>query len=135
MSGIVHKGIIRKGENGTTQVELLDAVNCDACSAKGGCQLGAARDHVYQLEQAGDYRDGDLVEVELSEQLAVGALFWAYLFPFIVLFAGLVILLQFFSEGLAGLIAIVFLAIYYIMVYLNKRYFEKKFQLKIKSYD
>lgn len=135
MSGIVHKGIIRKSSDGVTRVELVDAVDCESCSAKGGCQLGGARDNVYQVKEGMNYADGDLVEVEMSEQMAMGALFWAYIFPFIVLFVGLVALNQFMGEGLAGLIAIAFLAIYYIMVYLNRGYFDKKFELKIKSYD
>jgi positive regulator of sigma E activity len=136
MSGIVHKGIIRKREDGSTHVELVDAVNCEACSVKGSCQMGESRDNVFEVDRDQDaYRDGESVEVELSSQMAFGALFWAYIFPFIVLFAALVILTNFVSEGMAGLISLAFLAMYYLMVYWNKSYFDKKFQLKIKRYD
>lgn len=136
MSGIVHKGIIRKREDGSTSVELVDAVNCEACSVKGSCQMGESRENVFKVDHSQDtFRDGDSVEVELSSQMAFGALFWAYIFPFIVLFAGLVIMTQFVSEGMAGLIALAFLGLYYYLVYLNKSYFDKKFQLKIKRYD
>lgn len=136
MSGIAHKGIIRKHEDGSTRVELVDAVNCEACSIKGSCQMGESRENVFEVNnREGMYRDGENVEVELSSQMAFGALFWAYIFPFIVLFAGLVIMTNFVSEGMAGLISLAFLALYYVLVYLNKSYFDKKFQLKIKRYD
>lgn len=132
----MHRGIIRKTQEGSTLVELVDGVECEACSIKGSCQMGETRENVFKVDfESEAYKDGEMVEVELSSSLAFSALFWAYIFPFLVLFTGLVIMTNFLNEGLSGLIALAFLAIYYLMVYLNRKYFDKKFQLKINRYD
>jgi sigma-E factor negative regulatory protein RseC len=136
MSGIVHKGIIRKDESGAINVELLDGLECESCSIKGSCQLGGTRDNVLKIDRVdAEYKEGEMVEVELSSGMAFGALFWAYIFPFIIMITGLIVMSNFVSEGIAGLMALAFLGLYYLGVYLNKQYFEKKFELKINRYD
>ena len=131
MSAIVHKGIIRRTAEGLTEVELVDGMECESCSVKGACQIGEVRDKVLPVDSSVAYQEGEMVSVELSSQMAFGALFWAYIFPFIVLITGLILLSLFLNEALSALIALAFLAIYYFLVYLNKDYFDKKFQLKI----
>jgi len=132
MSEIVHKGILKKTKDGKMEVQITDGVECESCSIKGACNVGETRDNKVTVDaEMLDFKDGEMVSVHLSESLAFSALFWAYVFPFIVLFVTLIILSSFMSEAMAGLISLVFLALYYLFIYLNKNYFNKKFSLKI----
>ena len=134
MAEIVHKGIVRKVENDQAEIELVDAVSCESCSAQGACQAGDLRDKVLRIQTGSrEFRVGQLVEVEMSTGMAFSALFWAYLFPFLLMLVGLVIGAQYVGELLSATVALGILAIYYILVYLNRAYFEKKFELKVNT--
>ena len=132
MSEIVHKGIVRKLENEHAEVEIIDGMVCESCSAKGACQVGEVRDKLIRVKDAsGTLQVGEAVEVELTTSMAFGALFWAYIFPFILLMLGLIIAINYVSELLAAGVGLGFLVVYYLLVYLNQKYFDKKFELKI----
>ena len=132
MSEIVHKGIVRETQDGVMEVEITDSMQCESCSVKGACNVGEVRENKVSIQndQRG-FKAGETVSVHLSQHLAFSALFWAYVFPFIVLFGGLIGLSVFVNELTAGLISIGFLLVYYLFIYLNKSYFNKKFSLKI----
>ena len=74
----------------------------------------------------------ETVKIEMSTKIAFKALFWAYLLPCIIIFSCVVTLSDFIDEGLAGLISILILLVYYSIIYLNKNYFKTKFNLTIK---
>lgn len=132
MGEIVHKGIVRKTEDGKLEVQLVDGMECESCQIKGACNIGETRDNKVRIvEEDEGFVAGEEVSVHLSNELAFSALFWAYIFPFIVLFGVLIILSLFMSELHAALIAIGFLMVYYFVIYLNKNYFNRKFSLKI----
>lgn len=132
MSEIVHKGVVQRAKNGEMEVEIIDGVECESCSIKGACSMGESREKLVSIDAGQlEFREGDTVSVHLSSGLAFSALFWAYIFPFIVLFGGLVALSFFFNEAIAGLISLVFLVVYYGFIYMNRTYFDRKFSLKI----
>ena len=132
MSEIVHKGVVSKNEDGKLEVTIVDGLECESCSIKGACNVGETRDNKVMVDMSKEsYEEGDKVSVHLSNHLAFSALFWAYIFPFIVLFGGLIILSLFMNEALAGLISLAFLAVYYFFIYMNRNYFNKKFSLRI----
>jgi len=133
MSEIIHTGIVNKKSDDSIEVQIIDGVECSSCSLKGACSIADSSDKMVKVQE-GDtvFMQGERVQVEMSAQMAFSAMFWGYIFPFIVLLSSVVILSLFYSEGVAGLTALAFLSIYYLLVYLNKNYFDKKFRLKIK---
>src|SRR5210317_1428109 len=99
MGEIIHKGIVRKTVDGKLEVALIDGLECESCHIKGACNIGETRDNkVRMLEEHEGFEAGEEVSVHLSNELAFSALFWAYIFPFIVLFGALIILSLFMSE-------------------------------------
>lgn len=133
MEEIIHKGVLRKNEVGKLEVEITDQVECSTCHVKGSCSAGGARDKIFPVDyDSNDFEPGELVTLHLSVKTAFKALFWAYIFPLILLLITIIISSTVFSELLTGLIAISSLVIYYFIIYLSKNYFNKEFSLNIK---
>ena len=134
-----HSGAISKITNSTITISLEPNINCEGCKAKAAC--GASESSSKEIEidnpnliqkQAGqNFVLNEEVAVVLQEELGLKAVFWAYLFPFMLLVSVLVIASSFFSEGLAGLLALSVLIPYYITLYLLNAFFKKKFKVSI----
>jgi len=134
MEEIIHKGIIRKGHDGELQVEITDQVECSACHVKGACAVGSSREKIFPVDSRfNDIEPGEQVYLHLSMKTAFKALFWAYIFPLILILVSIGAVGFFVSELLTGLIAIAVLVIYYTVLYLSKNYFNKEFSLNIKK--
>ena len=133
MNEISHKGVVIKIESGIAEVEISGNVDCDACGIKKSCIAIGNKDNRFFVDTAGqDFGTGDQVEMLISKSSAMNAVLWAYVFPFIVLMVSIIVFYDFMGELAAALAALVVVAVYYLFVYLNKRFFEKKFRLKIK---
>ena len=133
-----HSGTISKITNSTITVALEANINCEACKAKAACGASESSskeieiDNPNLLEQTKQrFALNEAVAVEMQEELGLKAVFWAYLFPFILLVSILLFASLFFSEGQAGLIALLVLIPYYITLYLLNAFFKKKFQVSI----
>ena len=135
MSEILHTGIVRKKNNSEVEVEIVDGVECSTCSLHGACNISETREKfVRVVSDDTDFQEGETVKIQMSHQMAFRALFWAYLFPFIIVIFSIIIISLFVNELVAGLVSILFLFIYYFLIYINKQYFNKIFQLKIKRF-
>ena len=133
MNQITHTGIISKKGLNNVFVDLVDGTECSSCSLKGACGVADVKEESLIIQNNDDiFQHGDIVKVQMSHQMAFSALFWAYIFPFIILLASVIVLSYFYSEGVAGLVSLSFVLIYYTIIYFNKNIFNKKFQLKIK---
>jgi sigma-E factor negative regulatory protein RseC len=71
------------------------------------------------------------VQVFLKKGLGLKAVFWAYVFPFILLFAVLLIASALYQEWLAGLLAIGVLIPYYLLLYVLKNSFKSAFKVSV----
>lgn len=133
-----HSGAISKITNSTITVSLEANINCEGCKAKAACGVSESSskeieiENPNQLEQTKErFTLNEEVAVEMQEELGLKAVFWAYLFPFILLVSVLVLASLFFSEGQAGLIALSVLVPYYVLLYLLHAFFKKKFKVSI----
>ncbi|MGE5355420.1 MAG: SoxR reducing system RseC family protein [Deltaproteobacteria bacterium] len=134
MSEINHKGVITRIENGIAEVLITDKINCEGCGAKSACISGNSNDKKFNINLEGkDYNPGDEVYFSLSQSSAINAVIWAYIFPFFVLVGSLLLFSLYFSEIKSALFSISLLAFYYVLIFINKRYFDRKFRLKIKN--
>ena len=134
MNEIVHKGIIRKKDKNNLEVEIVDGAECSSCSLNGACNIAETRDKILQIQvEDSSFKSDEQVSVHLSAQTAFSALFWAYLFPFIIILVSVVVLSNYFSEAVAGVSSLIFLLVYYGLIYLNKKYFNTKFKLEIRK--
>jgi sigma-E factor negative regulatory protein RseC len=74
-----------------------------------------------------------MVEVVGKTSQGFKALFYGYVFPFMLIMAILIILTSLqFSEGLSGLISLSVLVPYYFVLYLTRNKIRKSFEFEIK---
>ena len=135
-----HSGAISKITNSTITVSLEANINCEGCKAKAACGVSESSskeieiDNPNLLEQTRQpFVLNEEVAVEMQEELGLKAVFWAYLFPFILLVSILLVASLFVSEGQAGLIALSMLIPYYVTLHLLNAFFKKEFKVSIEK--
>lgn len=77
------------------------------------------------------FRINESVQVLIKKDLGLKAVIWAYVLPFIVMIAVLMITYQFVPEWLAGLLALIVLFPYYGILYYMNSFFRKKFKISV----
>ena len=134
-----HSGAITKISSSTITVSLDGNINCEGCKAKAACGASESSSKYIEIEHPDRFDNTfvkpfqlhEPVNVEMTEQLGLKAVFWAYVFPFILLIVVLLTASLFFTEWQAGLMALVVLVPYYTALrYLNS-FFKKKFKVSI----
>ena len=129
---IKHSGVISKITNDVVTISLKGNINCEACNAKAAC--GVSESNSKEIETSNSTQGLKLnenVEVLLNKNLGLKAVFWAYVFPFILLLTVLLIASTLFQEWIAGLLSIAVLIPYYLMLYVLRSTFDKTFKLSI----
>ena len=133
---IKHEGIISKiSENGIT-VSLKGNVNCEGCKAQSACGVSDSNDKEIEIvNSAQSFKLNEPVDVVLKRSLGLKAVFWAYVFPFILMFLVLIITSLFLKEWVAGLFSLAILIPYYFMLFVLKDRFQKAFQVSILKFN
>ena len=134
-----HLGAISKITNSNITVSIEGNVNCEGCKAKAACGVSETNVKEIEIQNPGlwdndtglSFSLNEEVTVELQEELGLKAVFWAYVFPFILLVGVLLIASVFFSEWQAGLLSLSILLPYYILLYFLNSFFKRKFKVSI----
>jgi sigma-E factor negative regulatory protein RseC len=129
---IKHEGIISKVSSNSITVSLKGNLHCEACNAKSACGVSDSDSKEIEiLTPAESLKVDESVQVFLKKGLGLKAVFWAYVFPFILLFAVLLIASALYQEWLAGLLAIGVLIPYYLLLYVLKNSFKSAFKVSV----
>ncbi len=129
---INHFGEISKINKNSIIVSLDNSTNCHTCKAKSAC--GISDSNTKEIEINNNFQSlhiNEKVNVIMRKELGLKAVFFAYVFPFILMFLTLIIASFFFKEWLAGLLSIFILIPYYIALYLYKDSFDSYFNISI----
>jgi positive regulator of sigma E activity len=127
-----HNGIVSKISKSTITISLKGNVNCEGCKAQSACGVSDSNDkEIEVLNPIQSFQINEPVGVVLKRELGLKAVFWAYVFPFILMVIVLVITSFFFKEWVAGLLSLFILLPYYYMLYVMKDSFQKAFQVSI----
>lgn len=134
-----HLGAISKITQAAITVSLEGNINCEGCKAKAACGVSESNSkeieiehpHINQVNVSQNFRLNEQVELVMQEELGLKAVFWAYVFPFILLISALLIASLFLTEWKAGLIALSILAPYYLFIHYLNPFFKKKFKVSI----
>ncbi len=129
---ITHEGVISKISNDTVTVSLKGNVSCEACKAKAAC--GVSESNSKEIEVNGisqSFKLNESVQVLLKKDLGLKAVFWAYIFPFVLMLSVLFLASPFFKEWVAGLLAIGVLIPYFLLLYVFSNFFKKVFTISI----
>ena len=151
---IKHDGIIiALNEDGTALVRIVQTSACAACKAKSMCasaesaekemtvvllgerapqNAGVFGDPAKAMRQEGerrDYKVGDTVEVMVQQKMGWKAVVLAYLLPFFVMLAVMLIgnAIWAVREEILGTVALCAMAVYYLVLGMFKDKLQKEF--------
>ncbi|NNG10417.1 MAG: SoxR reducing system RseC family protein [Arenibacter sp.] len=131
-NAFIHSGVVSEINGRSIVVSLDKNVHCESCSAKGACGVSdSASKEVEIIDYEGSIKLNESVKVVLQKKLGQKAVFWAYIFPFLLMLITLITTSLFFAEWIAGLMSLLILIPYYLVVYANNNYFKKTFKISI----
>ena len=129
---VKHDGVVSKISNHSITVALTGNVHCEACNAKTVCGASESNSKEIEVEDVSQaLRLNENVEVILKKNVGLKAVFWAYVFPFILLMTALLVSSLYYKEWVAGLLAFAILVPYYGMLYVLRSTFKKEFQISL----
>lgn len=129
---VKHEGIVSKISKNAITISLKGNVNCEGCKAQSACGVSDSNDK--EIEVSNPFQSFSLnepVDVLLKKELGLKAVFWAYVFPFILMMVVLVTASFFMQEWAAGMLSLLVLVPYYFMLFVLKDSFKKAFQVSI----
>lgn len=127
-----HRGIVSKILDDKIIISLTENVNCEGCKAKSACGVSESNNKEIEISKTvQSFNLNEEVDVVLRRELGLKAVFWAYLFPFLLMIFALLVSSAFVKEWVSGLISLFILIPYYIILYLFQENFRKVFKLSI----
>lgn len=131
---ITHAGIVSGFTRDSVVIRLSENIHCEGCRAKAVCGVAESPSKEIEVMQAREsLKLNDPVEVVLRKELGLKAVFWAYVFPFILVLLTLLSTSLFLEEWQAGLLSMLVLIPYYGAVAYNRDFFRKTFRFTLKS--
>lgn len=128
----VHTGFISKINSDSVIVTLEQSIHCESCNARGSCGVSESSAKEIEIPSSSDiFKINERVSVILKKVLGLKAVFWAYVFPFILMFSTLMVASSFLKEWLAGLLSLFILIPYYLVLYTIKTRLKSSFKMSI----
>ena len=130
---IKHDGIIiALNEDGTALVRIIQTSACAACKAKAMCASAESAEKEMTVQLTVDSLQltvGDAVEVMVQQKMGWKAVILAYLLPFFVMLAVMLIgnAIWAVREEILGTIALCAMALYYLVLGMFKDKLQKEF--------
>jgi sigma-E factor negative regulatory protein RseC len=130
---VTHQAIVKKVKGDKVEVSVVTQSGCASCQLKGVCSVGEVQEKVVEVEIKGfSFKEGQTVTIEMKQSLGAVAILLGYVFPFVVMFLGLVVFLQLgLDQGIAGILSLLLLVPYYYGLYLSRGFFKKKFKYNL----
>ena len=128
----VHSGVISKISGEYVIVTLEQNIHCESCKAKASCGISESVTKEVIVYNAKDpFKVNEQVQVVLKKTLGFKAVFWAYVFPFLLMLFTLIIASTFLTEWVAGVLSILVLLPYYLTLYYLKNNLKSVFKISI----
>ena len=135
---IKHDGIIiALNEDGTALVRIVQTSACTACKAKAMCASAESAEKEMTVVLLGDeqWAVGNEVEVMVQQKMGWKAVVLAYLLPFFVMLAVMLIgnAIWAVREEILGTVALCAMALYYLILGMFKDKLQKEFSFTAKK--
>jgi sigma-E factor negative regulatory protein RseC len=135
---IKHDGIIiALNEDGTALVRIIQTSACAACKAKAMCASAESAEKEMTVVLLGDeqWAVGNEVEVMVQQKMGWKAVVLAYLLPFFVMLAVMLIgnAIWAVREEILGTVALCAMALYYLVLGMFKDKLQKEFSFTAKK--
>lgn len=128
----IHNGFISKIKEDSIVVRLEPNLECESCHAKGACGVtGSNTKEIEVFNSEKSFNINEPVKVNLKKTTGLKAVFWAYIFPFFLMFITLIIASNFFKEWVAGLMSLFILLPYYLTLYFLKNQLKESFRVSV----
>jgi sigma-E factor negative regulatory protein RseC len=130
---IEHKGFVKKITGNSMIVGILASTGCSTCQAKSTCNVSDTPEKDIEIDNFDNsYEIGEQVNVFYNESLEFRAIFIAYIMPFILVIAVLILLNSLTSsELITGLSAIGILVPYFLLLSVFKNKIRKTFSFTV----
>lgn len=131
---IRHRGIVERVDGEMAVVRIAQTSACAACHAAKMCMASESRDKRIEAHMIEPMQVGDEVEVLVREQAGWLAVFLAYVIPFLLLVAAVAWFAKLgMSEAKAGTVALLSVAVYYVILRLFRDRLQRKFSFWVKK--
>lgn len=128
----VHAGVISRIAGDSVIVSLEQNIHCESCRAKAACGISESNTkEVEIMNTINSFKINENVNVVIKKTLGFKAVFWAYIFPFILMFCTLIITSEFLKEWIAGTLSLLILMPYYLTLYFLKNTLKSAFKISI----
>lgn len=116
-------------------VNIVNESACSSCHAKGACTVADFQEKEIEIENFTKlYSPGQEVTVLFKESQGFTALFFGYVFPFILVLLVLIVASEITHNELAsGLLALAILIPYYVSIYFFRHLFKKVFKFEVEE--
>lgn len=131
-----HKAKVVSVSPPIVEVEMTVEEACASCRAKAVCGVDTGERRIVAVHDsaAKAYNVGEEVTIEISEIMGAKAATYAYIFPFFVMLATLLITKSLeLNDLIAGLSALGAAALYYVVLWFFRKKIEKVIIFKIKK--
>jgi sigma-E factor negative regulatory protein RseC len=130
---IEHTGLVSKIDEKFAYITIEQISACSACHARGACSVSDVAEKTIEVPNAGsDVRVGERVKVVGSSSMGLFAVLLAFVVPFLLILASLLITRQLTdSEALSGTISLTVLIPYYLLLSLFNKKLKRKLQFEI----
>ena len=131
---VTHTGFIKNVEGRKAEVSIFVNSGCASCEINGSCSISDSKEKIIEvsLSNTERYDIGQEVMVEMKQSLGSWAVLLGYFFPFLVVVISLFAFVGAgLNEGLSALLSLGLLAPYYLLLYLSRGFFSKRFTYKI----
>lgn len=130
---IEHTGIVVKTDENSTEVLILSKSACASCQVKGTCGASDMSEKIIEVPNAGCFAKGDSVQLSMKLTYGYIAMVYAYVLPFILMLAVLLLATHASSNELVGgLASLAVLVPYYTVLYFQKDRLKNKFRYTLK---
>ncbi|MDP4210675.1 MAG: SoxR reducing system RseC family protein [Bacteroidota bacterium] len=132
---IEHEGIIQEITPKKLLVSIVSNPACSSCNAKSACASAESVEKTIEVSPyLGTYNIGDKVVVKLNQSLGVRAILLGYVYPFVILFATLIVGVKLTGKELtAGIASLLLVAIYFFSLKLFHVQLEKTFHFDVEK--
>lgn len=134
MSEIVHTAIITSVIENKIKASFERNEACGNCALKAACgQIAEQHEVMLQVDDGTKYAVGQKIEIVISGMQAFYAAFWGYILPLLVVLATMFCTyISTADEIICAALSLFSLGIYYIVLFIFRKYFKKTFQIRIR---
>ena len=132
---IEHKGTVKNIYNNRVDILIIQNSACSGCHAKKACSASDMAEKIIEVDyMCGDLKIGDEVIITAGSSMGWKAILYAFVLPFLILMATLVVSTVFLQDELfAGILSLIVLIPYYIVLFFFRDKMKEKFKFNIKT--